>query len=128
MVKCGEKQLAAWSKLEAAAVSAGTVCPSVLDQAPIEDFVDACVASIAVAVGGGALPLDVATCNSDLTTCDDALAICDPALAACEVAPAAQALKTGQTLCHNTAGAVLACAGTGHDGDLQKGVARNFTD
>lgn len=36
--------------------------------------------------------------------------------------------KTGQTICYNTAGSVITCAGTGHDGELQKGAARSFTD
>jgi hypothetical protein len=35
---------------------------------------------------------------------------------------------TGQTTCWNSAGAVIPCAGTGHDGDIQAGAAFNFTD
>ncbi len=31
--------------------------------------------------------------------------------------------KTGQTICSNSAGTVIACANTGQDGELQKGVA-----
>lgn len=30
--------------------------------------------------------------------------------------------KTGQTTCYNTSGAVIACPGTGQDGDIQVGV------
>ncbi|MBI5180834.1 MAG: DUF1566 domain-containing protein, partial [Nitrospirae bacterium] len=30
--------------------------------------------------------------------------------------------KTGQTTCYDAAGAVVACANTGQDGDLKKGV------
>src|SRR4030067_533587 len=30
--------------------------------------------------------------------------------------------KTGQTTCYDTAGAVIPCAGTGQDGDIQAGV------
>jgi hypothetical protein len=37
-------------------------------------------------------------------------------------------LKTGQTLCYNAAGAVIACAGTGQDGEIQAGTARSYTD
>lgn len=37
-------------------------------------------------------------------------------------------LKTNQTICYDAAGAVTACAGTGQDGELQKGVARSYTD
>ena len=39
-----------------------------------------------------------------------------------------QPLKTGQTACHDADGAELPCASTGHDGDLQMGAARTFTD
>jgi len=39
-------------------------------------------------------------------------------------APTSVALaETGQTLCYDAAGAVIACAGTGQDGDLKAGVA-----
>ena len=31
--------------------------------------------------------------------------------------------KTGQTICYDTAGTVITCAGTGQDGDKQAGVA-----
>lgn len=39
--------------------------------------------------------------------------------------------KTGQTLCYNASGTSVACAGTGQDGELQKGAAlpsSRFTD
>jgi hypothetical protein len=39
--------------------------------------------------------------------------------------------QTGQTLCYNTAGAVIPCAGTGQDGAIKSGVAwpnPRFTD
>jgi hypothetical protein len=39
--------------------------------------------------------------------------------------------KTGQTTCYGADGSVISCAGTGQDGDLQKGVAwpsPRFTD
>jgi len=39
----------------------------------------------------------------------------------------AQTLKTGQTTCYDSAGTVIACAGTRQDGDLQKGVALSYT-
>jgi hypothetical protein len=45
--------------------------------------------------------------------------------------PLAGVEKTGQTGCWNTAGGSIDCAGTGQDGDLQKGVAwpnPRFTD
>ena len=36
--------------------------------------------------------------------------------------------KTGQTTCHGTGGSGIPCAGSGHDGELQKGLVRTFTD
>lgn len=78
---------------------------------------------------------DLGTCNSnyttcagDLGTCNTDLTSCEGDLAACEALPFAQVLKTGQTTCYNAAGSVIACAGTGQDGELQPGVARSFTD
>jgi len=37
-------------------------------------------------------------------------------------------LKTGQTVCYDGDGNVIDCAGTGQDGELQKGAARSYTD
>ena len=37
-------------------------------------------------------------------------------------------LKTGQTNCWDSLGAPITCAGTGQDGELQKGAARSYTD
>ncbi len=36
--------------------------------------------------------------------------------------------STGQTTCYDGNGEVIDCAGTGQDGELQKGVARSFSD
>jgi hypothetical protein len=47
------------------------------------------------------------------------------------VATAVSLPETGQTVCYDAAGAPVACAGTGQDGDLLKGVAwpaTRFTD
>lgn len=35
---------------------------------------------------------------------------------------------TGQTTCSNASGATVACAGTGQDGDLQRGTPRTYVD
>ncbi|MCI0435770.1 MAG: DUF1566 domain-containing protein, partial [Gemmatimonadetes bacterium] len=35
---------------------------------------------------------------------------------------------TGQTTCWDTAGTVIPCAGTGHDGDIQAGATLAYTD
>ncbi len=40
----------------------------------------------------------------------------------------AKSLKTNQTICYDAAGSVVACSGTGQDGELLKGVARSYTD
>jgi hypothetical protein len=40
----------------------------------------------------------------------------------------AQRLKTGQTTCSDGGGTVIACAGTGQDGELQKGLSVSYTD
>ncbi|HEX8026851.1 MAG TPA: DUF1566 domain-containing protein [Vicinamibacterales bacterium] len=37
-------------------------------------------------------------------------------------------LRTHQTSCYNAAGTVIACPGTGQDGELRFGVERSFTD
>src|ERR1700733_2149990 len=36
--------------------------------------------------------------------------------------------QTGQTICWNQYGQLIACAGTGHDGDIQAGLPRSFTN
>jgi hypothetical protein len=155
VARCEGKLINSWGKLEAAAVSAGTTCPSVGDQSPIEDFVDACSDSIAVAVAGGGLGPDPISCAADLDTCGDDLATCDSDLSTClgDVASCEGDLagteadlatcdgdlancqasnsripRTGQTTCTNDAGTVIACAGSGRDGEFQAGDAPSFTD
>ncbi|HYC54065.1 MAG TPA: hypothetical protein VEL28_03915, partial [Candidatus Binatia bacterium] len=83
LANCEGKLVDTWTKLEADAVSAAAVCPSTGNQEAIRDFVDACVQSVAVAVGGGTLGPDPVTCASDLRTCDGDLATCDDSLATC---------------------------------------------
>ncbi|MBI5504083.1 MAG: DUF1566 domain-containing protein [Deltaproteobacteria bacterium] len=84
LAKCEAKLIASWSKLEAAALAAGATCPSAGDQAPIEYFVDACVQSVAAAVGGGPLGPDPVTCNTELGTCNTDLGACTGNLTACD--------------------------------------------
>jgi len=146
--KCEGKLIGTWSKLEAAAVAAMTTCPSTGDQSPIEDFVAACSESVAAAVAGGTLGPDPVTCASDLATCDGALATCDGDLATCDgdlstcdadlmtcdgdlatcQASTSRILKTGQTTCTDDTGTVIACAGSGRDGEFQAGDAFSHTD
>jgi hypothetical protein len=120
------------------------------DQTAISSFLDACTGSVAAALAGDApLPTDVQTCNTALTTCGGDLSTCNTNyttcsgdlgtcnadyltclgdLSTCEAQPLAQPATSGQTLCYNTTGSVIACAGTSQDGELQRGVARSFTD
>lgn len=83
VAKCEDKLTAYWNKLEAAAATAGTACPSSGDQTPIETFVDACVQSVAEAVSGGVLGPDPVTCAADLATCDASLTACTGNLGMC---------------------------------------------
>jgi hypothetical protein len=53
----------------------------------------------------------VAGCGYDTSACEN------PALPA-----------TGQTTCWNSGGSVIACAGTGHDGDVQAGATLAYVD
>src|SRR5207247_8582198 len=42
--------------------------------------------------------------------------------------PACHFPATGQTTCWDSSGNVIPCAGTGQDGDLQKGAPLSYTD
>ena len=129
--KCEAKYQASWPALETKAVAKGGVCPSVGDQTAIQGVVDQHTGNIATALGGGVLqncPADLSTCNSSLASTQASLVICQNDLAACQAAPQGQRLKTGQTLCIDNSGTVIPCAGTGQDGEFQKGLARSYTD
>ena len=146
LARCGEKYQAKWRALEAMAVAKRGVCPSVGDQAAIQEVIDAHTTNIAAALGGAVLqncPADLATCDGGLTTCTSdlgscnttlgttqaSLTTCQSDLATCLVGVTlGQRLKTGQTTCYDDAGTVIACAGTGQDGELQKGLAAAYTD
>jgi hypothetical protein len=155
LATCESKYTTKWSALEAKAGDG--VCPSQGDQSAVQDFMDACAAGAAEALGGGQLPVNVAACNDDLdqcnadlatcggtvdactdnlnTTsanlgaCNDDLSVCNDDLTACQSASGGGGLaRTGQTNCYNSSGTLIACAGTGQDADFAKGVARSFTD
>jgi hypothetical protein len=115
--KCLDKYDARWPVLEAKAVAAGDVCPSVGDQAAIRGAADTYTNDVATALAGGALancPGDLATCQSDL--------------AACVAAPQGRTLRTGQTQCWDASFALTSCTATGQDGETQHGLARSYTD
>ena len=70
----------------------------------------------------GAVPSDcVGTLSDGVSTIDVALTNCTPASTNGGV------LQTGQTTCYDSAGNVIACAGTGQDGEFRKGTARSYT-
>lgn len=114
---CNEKYSAKWSSLETKA--GGGVCPSEGDVGEIQGFLDACISSVEDKLHGGSLPQDVESCNADLLACTEDLEACAASIGA---------PKTGQTTCYSGAGAVVACAGSGQDGETQHGVVRGFTD
>jgi hypothetical protein len=51
-------------------------CPTTDDQAGIGSFVNFCSESVALALDGGALPIDCLTCSDDLDSCDSGLSDC----------------------------------------------------
>ncbi len=78
--------------------SAGGACPSTGDQTAIQDYVDSTTTDVAAALAGDPLVGQAGT------------------------------LQTGQTQCWNASGQVVACAGTGQDGELQRGLERAYVD
>lgn len=115
--KCQDKYDAKWSVLEAKAVAAGDVCPSVGDQTAIRGAADTYTSDIASALAGGSLP----NCPGDLATCESDLATC-------EAAPPGRLLRTGQTTCWDNSFGVSTCIGSGQDGETQRGLTRSYTD
>jgi len=102
-----------WQRLEAAATAKGTTCPSTGDEAAVQTFLTANADAVATALHTPPLPTDVLSCNSQLSSCTSELTACYAA--SC---PSAWCLSTGQTTSY----------GPGSDGDLQKGVVRQYVD
>lgn len=122
--KCVARYVSTWHKLEAQA--AGD-CPSEGDELAIETALDQCTSNVAESLAGGVLvdcPAELASCATDLAPCASDVAACQASL----VDPIARLLKTGQTTCYDGDGLVIACAGSGQDGDLQIGSTRSYTD
>lgn len=131
LADCATKFQTKWPALEQKAMSQGGACPSVADQAAIQGAVDQHTTNIATGLSGGVLE----ECALDLRLCDSNLASCQNALSSCiGGSPLGQILKSGGTTCYAYAPtkdydyAPIPCAGTGQDGELQKGVARSYTD
>jgi uncharacterized protein DUF1566 len=76
----------------------------------------------------GSAQTSLSTCTTNLGTCNGSLATCQGDLTTCQAVPRGQPLKTGETTCFDAAGATIACAGSGQDGESQRGIARAYTD
>ncbi|HYC01400.1 MAG TPA: DUF1566 domain-containing protein [Candidatus Limnocylindrales bacterium] len=114
VAKCDLSINESFEKAEVKAEGQGTSCLSTGDVSAIKDLLEGCGAGVVSGVSGGSLPPNPLQCAEDL--------------AQCQTQPAAQPLTSGQTLCWNSSGVLIDCAGTGHDGDHQNGFARNFVD
>jgi hypothetical protein len=117
---CGVRFQKRWQTLINIATKAGATCPDApltngQFGAVINDHSD----NISTALGGGGLN----SCQNDLPQCQSDLAAC-----LSSTLPAARLLKTGQGGCYDSNGTGIACAGTGQDGELQKGQVRSYTD
>jgi hypothetical protein len=106
--KCTAKFDSSWDKAETTGEGA---CPDIVTlTADMNAFLAAQAAEAASVVAGAPIP----DCAGDLATC--------------EAQPTGQERETGQTLCYDSVGTVIPCAGTGQDGEFLKGVAHSFTD
>ena len=118
--KCESKFASTWQKLIDKATAAGATCPDAPLTGPqFKTVIDEHSDNITTALGGGGLE----DCPSDLSQCQGDLAAC-----LASTLPAARLLKTQQAGCYDADGNGIACAGTGQDGDLQKGLVRSYTD
>lgn len=111
LLKCETKLTAAWNRASAKAIAVGATCLD--DPLTVSDFETVIAAhtdNVATALSGGGL----SNCPTDLATC--------------QAEPKGKVLKTGQTTCFGPGGAVVGCAGTGQDGEFQKGLSRSYTD
>lgn len=121
LAKCSEQ----FRELFAKATSRyGLNCTEV-PEAAFDAYLAQCSNDVATASAlGGGLPDcggDLAACSADLTSTQTKLTTCERDLSICQATPPAEQAKlltTGQT----------ASYGTGDDGNLQKGVGREYTD
>jgi hypothetical protein len=106
--KCDAKYADKFAKAEAAA---GGACPTSGDLAALQGLITQHSNDVVTALNGGGLP----QCAADL--------------ALCLAQPTGRRLRTAQTICYDGfLGNPLACAGSGQDGELQKGLARSYVD
>ena len=119
--KCAAHFSITWNAIEAAA---GGACASNGDAAAVQAFVAQNSDDVATAVAGGDLP----DCGQSLAACESAASTCEGDLASCSAVPRGQSGATGQTNCTDSSGALVACQGTGEDGETQAGLPSSFTD
>jgi hypothetical protein len=119
LATCAASFAKQWTTAEEREAAKFFPCPSTGDEASMQARIDAHTSNVASALGGG--PFD--DCPADLEVCAADLASC---VGACP--PMAATLATGQTGCWDAAGAPIACAGSGQDGELQRGLARAYVD
>jgi hypothetical protein len=114
--RCEETFAARWQRIIDRAAAVGATCPdSPLTEPQFKTVIDEHSANMTTALGGGGL-VDNRECQSDLAMC------------LAQGPPEARVLRTGQTFCYASDGSNLECAGTGQDGELQKGMVRSYTD
>lgn len=93
-------------------------CTSRTDLGPIRNVIDHHSEDLALALTG----LPPGTCVGDLASCTANLSTCRGANLQ------GRLVKTGVTTCSNAAGAPIGCAGSGQDGQLQKGLTPALVD
>ena len=143
--KCDANLATKWNKATAKAIAKGASCLDSVTAAEIQAFVTAHTDAVAAALAGGGLPsCGDGAVNAVGEQCDGAdlggancatLGFAGGTLgcdAACGFDTSACArgalLATGQTTCWDAAGNVIPCAGTGQDGELQKGLPLAYVD
>jgi hypothetical protein len=79
---------------------------------------------------GGAFTFTTAVVPQDCVgTLGDGVSTVDVAITGCTAAPpTSPLLATGQTTCWDSSGNVVACGGTGQDGEILAGAALSYTD
>ena len=115
ITRCATSFTTAWQRAQEKKTS--TCLDGAATEAAFQAAIDEATTSIAAALAGSGLP----HCSADLASCIDDLSVC-------QAAPRGQRLKTGQTTCWDSFGAAIPCAGTGQDGELQKGLAPSYVD
>lgn len=126
IAKCDSRQSGFFVKSESKAGSG--ICPVDGDSLDLATFTNACLSIMSDAIGGEALPLDLAGCYDDLADCSANYSSCDSALSACLATLNSSLLATGQTDCTDATGAAVSCASSGQDGEYQAGIAPAYVD